>query len=175
MSPQPDVGASKLPCLLQKRQAAADEEMLLKKEARRAERIRARVLRKRAKRKAKHLENLRARGIDPDAARNKPDPERWIRRQDRSNARKYKKRRGAKMTGGQGVGDTMARDASKFDAAALAKVRAEEEAKKAAEQKAANEANKKSQRRRRRAKRRGEVFTYVAIALSLTILQINNN
>ena len=82
------------------------------------------VLRQRAKKREAHLSKLQQEGkYNPDRPM-KPDPERWIPKNQRSYAKRGRKGR-HKFVGAQGAGGGADKDAAKLDAAARAAAKAE--------------------------------------------------
>ena len=76
-------------------------------------------LHQRAKKRDAYLAKLQAEGKYNPLKPTKPDPERWIPKNQRSHSRRSRKGRG-KMSGAQGAGAGTEKDAAKLDAAARA-------------------------------------------------------
>jgi len=107
-------------------EGATSEDAQKRKALAMALRQKARRLKKRAKRREKHLQVLRERGkLEAGAALPEVDPDRWLPKRDRASfkgARSSRRGRGQKYaSGAQGAGDAAAKkEAAKYDAAARA-------------------------------------------------------
>lgn len=88
----------------------------------------AQVLRRRARKREAYLARLQATGKYDPSRPVKPDPERWLPRNQRSYAKRGRRNK-QKFVGGQGSGDGAQKDMLKLDAYAKAQQRKEEEAK----------------------------------------------
>eukprot|EP00607_Mallomonas_marina_P001228 CAMPEP_0182431562 /NCGR_PEP_ID=MMETSP1167-20130531/50158_1 /TAXON_ID=2988 /ORGANISM="Mallomonas Sp, Strain CCMP3275" /LENGTH=181 /DNA_ID=CAMNT_0024618043 /DNA_START=131 /DNA_END=676 /DNA_ORIENTATION=+ len=86
------------------------------------------LLKRKTKRREKYLLKLQTVGKYDPTRPVKPDPERWIPKNQRSYAKRGRKNRG-KFVGGQGSGDGAQKDMIKLDAYARAQLKKEEEAK----------------------------------------------
>jgi len=76
----------------------------------------AKILKRRAKLREAHLAKLVAEnGEGYDPAKNLPDRERWVPKNMREKAIRARRKKGAKLTGAQGVGDHVGRDAARLD------------------------------------------------------------
>jgi len=129
-----------------------------------AEQENARIAEKRLATKKKKFLKARAKrrelyikskfGDEFDASEHKVDPERWIPKRFRKGGKFFKKRRGEKLTGGQGAGDVLTQGALKLDARETAVKKEEEKNRKEEERMKANEANKKKAGRKKKGKKK---------------------
>jgi len=99
-----------------------------KESLRRKPRTAEQKARKKARRREGYLLKLQLLGKFEPSRPIKPDPERWIARNQRSYAKRSRKNR-QKFVGGQGSGDGAQKDMLKLDAFAKAQAKKEEEAK----------------------------------------------